>query len=101
MRKYSPSLIIPGLLIAATGVGAGDLATAGFAGSQLGVVILWAVVLGGALKYSLTEGIARWQLVNGESFIDGLAKQWGAPFVYIFLSQILPIPCNVFNISLI
>lgn len=38
------SIIVPGLLIAATGVGAGDLATAGFAGSQLGVLILWAVV---------------------------------------------------------
>lgn len=83
------TIIIPGLLIAATGVGAGDLATAGFAGSQLGVAILWAVILGGVFKFALTEGIARWQLVNSDSFLDGLAKQLGAPFVYLFLSYLI------------
>lgn len=79
------TIILPGLLIAATGVGAGDLATAAFAGGHLGVAILWAVVLGGLFKFALTEGIARWQLVNGESFIDGLSKRLGQPFVWIFL----------------
>lgn len=83
------SIILPGILIAATGVGAGDLATAGFAGSQLGVAILWAVVLGGLFKYVLTEGIARWQLVNGDSFIDGLAKQFGLVFVTLFLGYLI------------
>ena len=79
------NIIVPGLLIAATGVGAGDLATAAFAGGNLGIAILWAVVLGGLFKFALTEGIARWQLVNGDSFIDGLAKQLGRPFIWIFL----------------
>ncbi|MBO1926832.1 Nramp family divalent metal transporter [Thiomicrorhabdus sp. 6S2-11] len=79
------NIIVPGLLIAATGVGAGDLATAAFAGGNLGIAILWAVVLGGLFKFALTEGIARWQLVNGDSFIDGLAKQLGLPFIWIFL----------------
>ncbi len=88
MTKFLP-IILPGILIAATGVGAGDLATAGFAGSQLGVAILWAVVLGGVFKFALTEGIARWQLVNGDSFIDGLAHKFGAPFVYMFLAYLL------------
>jgi Mn2+/Fe2+ NRAMP family transporter len=83
------SIILPGILLAATGVGAGDLATAGFAGSQLGVAILWAVVLGGVFKFALTEGIARWQLVNGDSFIDGLAYKFGLPFVYIFLAYLI------------
>ena len=48
----------PGLLVAATGVGAGDLATGAFTGSQLGVVVLWAAVVGAGLKYALTEGLA-------------------------------------------
>ena len=34
------------MLVAATGIGAGDLATAAFAGSKLGLAILWAVILG-------------------------------------------------------
>ena len=40
-------VIGPGLLVAATGVGAGDLATASFTGSQLGTAVLWAVLVGG------------------------------------------------------
>ena len=50
-------MIGPGLLVAATGVGAGDLATASIAGSKLGVTILWAVLLGAFLKFVLTEGL--------------------------------------------
>ncbi|MBC8146017.1 MAG: iron transporter, partial [bacterium] len=40
----------PGILIAATGVGAGDLITASLAGSDVGLVVVWAVVLGALLK---------------------------------------------------
>ena len=49
---------------------AGDLATASFTGSQLGTAILWAVVVGGFLKFVLTEGLARWQLVTGQTFLE-------------------------------
>ena len=55
----------PGLLLAATGVGGGDLATGSFVGSLLGTVVLWAVVVGAFLKFVVTEGIARWQLATG------------------------------------
>ena len=52
-------IIGPGLLVAATGVGAGDLATGAFTGNQLGVAVLWAVVLGAVLKFVVNEGLAR------------------------------------------
>ena len=78
-------LLGPGLLIAATGVGAGDLATASFSGSHLGLAVLWAVVVGGILKYVLTEGLARWQLATGISFLEGLAQQSGLIFGWLFL----------------
>ena len=63
MAKRAGLLLVigPGLLVAATGVGAGDLATAAFTGNQLGVAILWVVVLGAFLKFVLNEGLARWQ----------------------------------------
>lgn len=64
------------MLVAATGVGAGDLATASFTGSQLGLSVLWAVVVGGILKFTLTEGLARWQLVTGQTLIQGLATHF-------------------------
>ena len=78
-------LIGPGLLVAATGVGAGDLATASFTGSHLGVAVLWAVIVGGILKFVLTEGLARWQLVTGSSLLEGLAQKLGAAFGWLFL----------------
>jgi Mn2+/Fe2+ NRAMP family transporter len=83
------AMMIPGFLVAATGVGAGDLATASFTGSQLGVAVLWAVVIGGVLKFSLTEGLARWQLVTGETFLEGVAHRFGSVIGWLFLPYLL------------
>ncbi|NIA14255.1 MAG: iron transporter [Nitrospiraceae bacterium] len=84
------AVIGPGCLVAATGVGAGDLATAGFAGSELGVAVLWAVVVGTALKFALNEGLARWQLATGTSLIEGANEHLGRPFQAVFLLYLLP-----------
>lgn len=88
-RSNLLSLIGPGLLVAATGVGAGDLATAGFAGSQLGTAVLWAVGLGGFLKYILNEGLARWQLATGQTFLEGTACRFGRVTLWLFLPYML------------
>ena len=74
----------PGLLIAATGVGAGDLATAGFAGARLGVIVLWAIVLGAAMKFVLNEGLARWQLSSGTTLLEGVANHVGRWAILLF-----------------
>ena len=78
------ALISPGLLVAATGVGAGDLATAAFTAGRLGVAVLWAVLLGAFLKYLMTEGLARWQLATGETLLEGALRRLGRPVVYAF-----------------
>ncbi len=83
------SLIGPGLLVAATGVGAGDLATASFTGSQLGTAILWAVVVGAFLKFVLTEGLARWQLATGETLLEGAVHRLGRGVGWLFLPYLL------------
>lgn len=64
----------PGILVAATGVGAGDLLTASLGGSAVGVSILWAAVVGSLLKGFLNEGIARWQLATGTTLVEGWAR---------------------------
>ena len=68
------TLIGPGLMIAATGVGAGDLAAATVGGANFGLVLIWAIVIGAFFKYVLTEGIARWQLATGTTMIEGWGK---------------------------
>lgn len=78
-------LLGPGILVAATGVGAGDLATASFAGSQLGTAILWAAVLGAFLKYVLNEGLARWQLATGDTLLEGAVLRFGRVVGWLFL----------------
>ena len=83
-------MIGPGLLVAATGVGAGDLATAGFAGSQLGLVVLWAVVLGAVMKFVLNEGLARWQLATDTTLLEGAANRLGKWTMFVFLLYLLP-----------
>src|SRR5690606_1059821 len=64
------AILAPGLLIAATGVGAGDLVPAGLAGNRLGLSIVWAVALGALLKWALNEGLARWQLATGTTLLE-------------------------------
>lgn len=91
-RRARASLAIfgPGLLLAATGVGAGDLATAAFSGSQLGPAVLWAVIVGAGLKYVLTEGLARWQIATGQTVLEGALLRLGRPARFLFLLYLLP-----------
>lgn len=59
----------PGLIMAAAGIGAGDVVIASVTGIRFGVSLLWAVALTAALKFILTEALARWQLATGETLI--------------------------------
>ncbi len=65
------SRIGPGIVVAATGIGAGDLIAASVAGARYGTVILWAAVLGAVMKFVMNEGLARWQLVTGTTMLEG------------------------------
>lgn len=83
------AVIGPGLLVAATGVGAGDLAGGAFAGSKLGTAVIWAVLVGAFLKYVVTEGLTRWQLASGETLLEGAVGRLGSPVRIIFLAYML------------
>ena len=74
----------PGILVAATGVGAGDLATGAFTGNKLGLAILWAVAVGAFLKFVINEGLARWQLATGETLLEGAVHHMGRPVQWFF-----------------
>ncbi len=82
------SILGPGILVAATGVGAGDLATGALAGSKLGVAVLWVVVLGAGLKFLLTEGLTRWQLATGTTLLEGCVTHLGRPVQWFFLAYL-------------
>ena len=88
-KKKPLSIIGPGILVAATGVGAGDLATGALTGAKLGVAILWAVVFGAFLKFVLNEGLTRWQLATGSTLLEGATTHLGRPAQYSFLAYFL------------
>lgn len=64
-------LVGPGLIAAATGVGAGDLVATLVAGSRFGYLLLWAAVLGCLLKIILVESVGRWYLASGQTLFQG------------------------------
>lgn len=64
-------LIGPGIVAAATGVGAGDLVATLIAGSRFGYALLWAAVIGCIVKIALAEGSARYHLATGSTMLDG------------------------------
>ena len=44
-------------------------------GIRFGPTLLWALVLTAALKFVLTEALARWQLATGETLIQGMVRR--------------------------
>ena len=87
--KRAISVIGPGLLVAATGIGAGDLATASFAGSHLGTTVLWAALAGAFLKFVANEGLARWQLATGTTLLEGVVRYFGHWAGWFFLAYLV------------
>ncbi|MEO7158896.1 MAG: Nramp family divalent metal transporter, partial [Vicinamibacterales bacterium] len=78
MDQTKPSLSFwklagPGLVVAATGIGSGDVVSATVGGARYGVVLLWAIAAGAFFKFVLSEGIARWQLATGTTALEGWA----------------------------
>jgi Mn2+/Fe2+ NRAMP family transporter len=64
----------PGLIVAATGIGSGDVVAATVGGAHYGVVLLWTIAVGAFFKFVLQEGIARWQLATDMTIVEGWAE---------------------------
>ncbi len=83
-------IVGPGLIAAATGVGAGDLVATLIAGSRFGYTLLWAAVVGCVLKIVLVEGTGRWTLATGHTIFEGWrslgrwAMAYFAPYIVVW-----------------
>ncbi|GHH99420.1 Nramp family divalent metal transporter [Neobacillus kokaensis] len=87
--KSKLSVIGPGIVLAATGIGAGDMITSTVAGAQFGISLAWAAIIGVFLKFCLTEGVGRFTLATGKTIMEGWRSlgRWtmGYFFVYVTL----------------
>ncbi|MBU0825422.1 MAG: Nramp family divalent metal transporter [Alphaproteobacteria bacterium] len=64
-------LVGPGIVVAATGVGAGDLVATLIAGARFGYALLWAAVIGCIVKIALAEATGRYHLATGSTILEG------------------------------
>ena len=67
-------LVGPGLVVAATGVGAADLVATLIAGAKFGYALLWTVVVGCIMKIVLVEGAGRYSLATGNTIYEGWSR---------------------------
>ncbi|MER7488458.1 Nramp family divalent metal transporter [Streptomyces sp. NPDC126497] len=76
----------PGIVVAATGVGAGDLVATLIAGGNFGYTLLWAAIVGCLVKISLAEACGRWHLSTGRTLFDGWASlgRWTTWFFAVY-----------------
>ena len=79
----------PGIVIAATGLGAGDLIAASVAGAHYGTAVLWVVAAGAVLKFVLNENLARWQLTTGSTVMQALVERLPTICSWYFLIYLL------------
>jgi Mn2+/Fe2+ NRAMP family transporter len=79
----------PAILLTATSVGAGDILTGSLAGAEAGLAVLWAVPAGITLKWTLTEGIARWQMATGTTLLEGWVTRLGGWIQFVFFPYLL------------
>ncbi|MBN0045319.1 Nramp family divalent metal transporter [Streptomyces actuosus] len=87
LRRARWRHIGPGVVVAATGVGAGDLVATLIAGSTFGYTLLWAAVVGCLVKISLAEAAGRWHLSTGRTLFDGWASlgRWTTWFFAVYV----------------
>lgn len=64
----------PGLVVAATAIGASHLVLAPTAGARFGYALLWVIVLSHLFKYPAFEAGPRYAVAAGESLLDGYAR---------------------------
>ncbi|ASN04142.1 Nramp family divalent metal transporter [Virgibacillus necropolis] len=81
-------VIGPGIVLAATGIGAGDLVTSIVAGAEFGMALVWAVIIGAFLKFAVTEGVGRWTLATGQTIIEGWRSlgKWTMGYFFVYVS---------------
>lgn len=82
-------IVGPGLILAAGGVGAGDMVTSLVAGTRYGTALIWTIILGALIKLSLVEGLGRWYMATGTTILEGWhsISRWASGYfvVYLFL----------------
>jgi Mn2+/Fe2+ NRAMP family transporter len=60
------------------------------AGTEFGTILIWAVVLGAALKFALTEGLGRWYMATRTTILEGWHSMgwWASIYFIVYLALV-------------
>ena len=74
-RRYGP-LIGPGIIAAGVGLASGEFILYPYIASQVGLVFVWAALVGLATQFFLNMEIERYTLATGETALTGFSRYW-------------------------
>src|SRR6187551_1099142 len=84
-RRYG-RLIGPGIIAAGVGLASGEFILFPYIASQVGLVFVWAAIVGLLTQYVLNMEIERYALATGETALTGFSrfwKHWGLVFAIL------------------
>src|ERR671914_526889 len=69
-------IIGPGIIAAGVGLASGEFILFPYIASQVGLVFVWAALIGLATQYFLNMEIERYTLATGETALTGFSRYW-------------------------
>jgi len=74
--KHFWRLIGPGIIAAGVGLASGEFILFPYIASQVGLVFVWAALVGLATQFFLNMEIERYTLATGETALTGFSRFW-------------------------
>ncbi|MGH3343176.1 MAG: Nramp family divalent metal transporter [Carbonactinosporaceae bacterium] len=88
--KPLKSILGASIIITATAIGSGEFVLWPYITSQVGLVLMWAAVVGFLTQYFLNMEVERYTLATGETAVTGFTRSW-KPWAFLFvLMAIVP-----------
>ncbi|WP_308282480.1 Nramp family divalent metal transporter [Pseudonocardia nigra] len=78
------------IIITATAIGSGEFVLWPYITSQVGLVLMWAAVVGFLTQYFINMEVTRYTLATGETAVTGFTRLWKPWGVLFILMTILP-----------
>ena len=83
-------IVGPGVIIAATSMGSGEYVLWPYIASQVGLVVMWAAIVGVLTQFFINMEVERYAIATGETAVTGFTRLW-KPWWWLFiLMAVLP-----------
>lgn len=83
-------IVGPGVIIAATSMGSGEYILWPYIASQIGLVVMWAAIVGVLTQFFINMEVERYAISTGETAITGFTRLWRPWWLLFVLMAILP-----------